>query len=88
MKSPHEMTSGQINKELDALDATSSAITREFIEAGRGSERPSETIQKTDPLSARWKVASDRVMALHNEIERRYGPGAPRRLPPRWGKKK
>lgn len=75
----------EINKLLDALDKESSGITDEFIAAGRGSERPTEIIRMTDPLALRyiqnWKDAD----ILRDEIARRYGPGAPRRLPRGFG---
>ena len=80
-KSPAEMTAGQINKELDRLDAENSKITDEMIEAGRGNETASETWTKTDPLAMRWRRVADRRMDLRNEISQRYGPGAPSRLP-------
>lgn len=79
------MGAAEINKFLDALDKESSAITDEFIAAGRGSERPSETLKMTDPLALRyiqnWKDAD----LLRDEVSRRYGPGAPRRLPRGFG---
>lgn len=79
------MGAAEINKLLDALDKESSGITDEFIAAGRGSERPTEIIRMTDPLALRyiqnWKDAD----LLRDEIARRYGPGAPRRLPRGFG---
>ena len=77
------MGAAEINKRLDVLDRESRAITDEFIAAGRGYERPSERRHKTDPLSLRdAQNANDRYV-LHAEIARRYGPGAPSRLPGR-----
>jgi hypothetical protein len=77
------MGAAEINKRLDVLDQESSAITDEFIATGRGYERPSERRHKTDPLSLRdAQNAHDRYV-LHAEIARRYGPGAPSRLPTR-----
>lgn len=77
------MGGAEINKRLDALDRESSAITDEFIATGRGHDRPSERRHKTDPLSLRdAQNAHDRYV-LHAEIARRYGPGAPSRLPTR-----
>lgn len=79
------MGAAEINKSLDALDKESSAITDEFIAAGRGSERPWDIVKMTDPLALRyiqnWKDAD----LLRDEITRRYGPGAPRRLPRGFG---
>lgn len=77
------MGAAEINKRLDALDRESSAITDEFIATGRGHERPSERRHKTDPLSLRDAQNSHDRYVLHAEIARRYGPGAPSRLPTR-----
>ncbi len=74
-KAPATMTAGEINRELDKLDKLSSKITDEFIEAGRGYERPSETRTKNDPLALRWSAVADRQAALRNEKEIRMGPG-------------
>lgn len=79
------MGAAEINKLLDVLDKESSGITAELIAAGRGTERPTETTRMTDPLALRyiqnWKDSS----LLRDEIARRYGPGAPRRLPRGFG---
>lgn len=79
------MTASQINRELDALDKKMSKINDRFIEAGRGHERPSETMQKDDPLAREWQAVSARRHELRLEIQRRYGPGAPSRLPRGFG---
>lgn len=82
MRDPATMTAGEINKELDKLSKIASAINDEFIAAGRGHERPSDWHNMTgDPLVDRWETNSSRMRALHIEIEQRYGPGAPSRLP-------
>lgn len=81
MRDPADLTPAQINRELDALDRRRSRNTDAFIAAGRGEERPSEYLSKEDPLSKEAREISDRMSALRNEIERRYGPGAPSRLP-------
>lgn len=80
------LTPGEINRRLDRLDKLSSKLTREFIDAGRGYEKPSETRTKTDPLAERYKAWSREHDALHAEISRRYGPGAPSRMPTRTRK--
>lgn len=85
MKDPFRMTAGEINRELDRLDAKSSKNTRAFIDAGRGHERPSDYLDKTDKLSREARAIYDRQNDLHHEIARRYGPGAPRRLPRGFG---
>ncbi len=82
-KDPEFMTASEINKELDKLDARSSKNTDDFIAAGRGHERPSEYLRQADPLSMEARRISDRQSSLRIEIERRYGPRAPSRLPSR-----
>jgi hypothetical protein len=81
IKDPAIMTASEINKELDVLGKKLSDMNQAFIDAGRGHERPSDWAHKTDPLSVKQNAATDRYLALHGEIERRYGPGAPSRLP-------
>lgn len=85
MKSPDVMTAAEINRELDRLDAKRSENARAFIDAGRGNERPTDYATKDDPLSVAARAISDRQRDLRYEIERRYGPGAPSRLPLRKG---
>lgn len=75
----------KINGMLDRLRKLSSVLTDEFIAAGRGHERASETWQFDDPLAERYKAISRSQDVLRNEIERRYGPGAPSRLPRGFG---
>jgi len=77
------LTPSEINRRLDRLDKLSSKLTDEFIAAGRGHELPSETFTKTDPLAERKKRVWSESDALHREISRRYGPGAPSRMPTR-----
>lgn len=79
------MSGAEINKRLDALAKESSALVDELIAAGRGSERYSETSRKTDPLSLRYVQNSADASMLRDEITRRYGPGAPSRLPRGFG---
>ena len=80
-----QMTAGEINKALDKIDAQGSQITAAFIAAGRGDERPSEYLSKTDVLSQKALANYQAHMALRNEMERRYGPGTPSRLPKGFG---
>ena len=75
------MTAVEINKALDKLDIQSKQVTQKFIDAGRGNERPSEFLNADDPLSRQARVLYDQRMSLSNEIQRRYGPGTPSRLP-------
>lgn len=83
MKDVSDWPAGKINRALDALDRRASKNTDAFIAAGRGRERPSEYLEKDDPLSREALAIFRERSALQNEIERRYGPGAPRRLPAR-----
>lgn len=78
-----KMTPGQINKSLDRADQASELLTDVFIEVGRGSETPSETMMGVDPLSRQYQRLVMARSILTDEISRRYGPGAPRRLPTR-----
>lgn len=75
------MTAGEINKALDRVDKERSKLVDIFIAEGRGHERYSETAVKTDPLAMRSNRNVEEGRALRNEIARRYGPGAPSRLP-------
>ena len=75
------MTPGQINKRLDQLDKKSSKLTDALIKAGRGHEGYGDILKKTDPLALHGRYLYSRSIVLRNEIARRYGPGAPRRLP-------
>ena len=76
-----EMTAGTINRSLDRLDSASSLLTDVFIAEDRGYELPSETFQLSDPLATLYHQLHDTRALLRNEISRRYGPGAPSRLP-------
>jgi hypothetical protein len=82
---PSSMAAAQINRELDRLDARRAANTDAFIASGRGDERPSEYLGKDDPLSREAAAIYGRRCALRAEIERRFGPGAPSRLPRGFG---
>ena len=84
-KRVEEMSAAEINRELDRLDARRSKNTDAFIAAGRGHERPSEYLSKSDRLSQEALAIFNRQHDLHAEIERRYGPRAPSRLPRGFG---
>ena len=83
--SPETMTAGQINRALDRLEADSSRLNQRFIDAGRGHERLGDILEMTDALALEYRAVSDQIRALRWEIERRYGPGAPSRLPRGFG---
>ena len=76
-----EMTASTINHNLDSLDKAGSMLTDIFIAEDRGYELPSETFQLSDPLATLYQQLHDSRTLLRNEISRRYGPGAPSRLP-------
>jgi 2'-5' RNA ligase len=78
---PGTLKGSEINKELDALEADSSKNTDAFLAAGRGSEKPSDYLDKNDPLSSRARAIYDRQSVLRNEIANRYGPNHPARVP-------
>ena len=80
-----EWSASKINKALDALDRRGSKNGDAFILAGRGHERPSEYLEKGDPLSKEAKAIFQDRNILRDEIERRYGPRAPSRLPRGFG---
>lgn len=85
MKPPEIMTASAINRELDRLDARSLKLSTKLIAAGRGRELPAERMAKTDPLSKKYNAIALRRESLRFEIELRYGPGAPSRLPRGFG---
>jgi hypothetical protein len=82
------LTAGQINKALDKVDKASSKLVDEFIAAGRGRELPSETMTKSDPLARKYVQLWEERSQLRAEVEHRYGPGAPQRLPRGFGAKR
>jgi hypothetical protein len=78
-----QWTPGRINNELDRLDKISSRLTDKFIAAGRGYEKPLETLSMNDSLALEYKKNLVWREELRNEIARRWGPNPPRRLPTR-----
>ena len=76
-----DMTNGTINRTLDRLDKAGAMLTDVFIDEGRGYEKPSETLRLSDPLAILYRQLWEARTLLHDEISRRYGPGAPSRLP-------
>ena len=75
------LASSKINKELDRLERYSSELTDALIDEGRGNERFSETMAKSDKLALAFRAVHNRLHELRAEVARRYGPGAPARLP-------
>lgn len=66
-----EMSERELQGARDKSNAETSKITTELIDAGRGTEKPSETRTKNDALSERWKVAMDRHNAIVDEERKR-----------------
>lgn len=90
-KDPATMTAAEINKERDKLAKASSEMTDKFIEMGRGHWRFTDQVdaaKKGDELSKQNVAISQRQRELGIEIELRYGPGAPSRLPRGFGPRK
>ena len=75
------MTPSAINKRLDRLMVKSSKATQKMIDVGRGHETAWDTLKRTDPLSMHYRYLASRQAELRTEIARRYGPGAPYRMP-------
>lgn len=80
---PATLTAGEINKELDKIDVIDREVGQHLIAAGRGYERPTDMEGKQDPLSLLANAMRRRYGDLYREIQLRYGPGAPSRLPSR-----
>jgi len=85
VKDPTLMSAVQVNRSLDVLDSQRAKLVVLLIAAGRGRETSDETYRLSDPLSLRWREVTDRQAALRAEVERRYGHGAPSRLPRGFG---
>lgn len=71
----------KVNSTLDRIDKLDLQLAQEFIDAGRGHERPSEYLRMDDPLARRARALFDARMKLRRVISDRYGPSAPSRLP-------
>ncbi len=80
---PEELKNSQVNHFLDRLDKVGSELSSAMIAEGRGYEKPSETLTLHDPLAVAYRQIWETQSALRNEVARRYGPGAPSRLPTR-----
>jgi hypothetical protein len=83
LKKPSDMTASEINKALDRVERAQSKIAQKFIAKGRGNERPMDWLWKADLLSQSAQKAYDEYKQLRREVERRYGPNPPHRLPVR-----
>lgn len=77
-----ELPPSTLLKTIAYVEAESSSISAKLIASGRGHERPSETRDKTDPLSLRWKEVGARLQTLRAERERRMNyHGSLKRIP-------
>jgi hypothetical protein len=88
VKAPEEMTAEEINREIDKIDAASSKLNSEMIEAGYGHVKYWDTEKEAPEFWPRFKKLHDRRQQLRMEIVSRYGPGAPSRLPKGFGPRK
>ena len=79
------MTVGQINKHLDRLDKLDSAFNEMLVAAGRGNEGYQDILKGTGELSDRGRELFRQRQLFRGEIESRYGPNAPHRLPRGFG---
>ena len=88
---PATMTRSAINKELDRLEFDSSKLTERAIANGRGDVKFSEMRKLAESGDAEALLIvqnADRQQALNQEIEARYGPNPPIRLPKGYGPRK
>lgn len=66
-----DYTKARLESALARADAADSALTTAFIEAGRGHERHSDIIAKSDELALRYIAASEFLHKLREEKARR-----------------
>lgn len=66
-----EMTPNQLTRELERAEQLKSRRIDELIAAGRGDERSSETMAKTDGLSVAYRTVTLRLEDLRQEKNRR-----------------
>jgi len=79
-RNPANMTNSQINRELEKTLARLHSICDRLIAAGRGLEKPSETLTLSDNLSLEYQSVAARHTHLQAEVYVRYG-GYTSRLP-------
>jgi hypothetical protein len=65
------MTEGQLRKAEAKAEIENSNMIITMIANGRGHERYSETMNKTDPLSLKFKLIANKRSAIYAEINRR-----------------
>lgn len=74
-----------INKALDRLEKESSEINDELIAAGFGHMGLQQISRLDHPVAQKYNQNYAQLSMLRDEIDRRYGPGAPSRLPRGFG---
>lgn len=62
-----EISAAQLEARIAKAQAESSRITRAFIDAGRGFERPREIEMQTDPLSLEYRANAAILYPLYEE---------------------
>jgi len=72
---PGTLRGAQLNMELGRLEGHSSKLNDLFIASGRGNERPTERVGRTDPLSLEYSAMENRRAQLLSEVQARAGPG-------------
>ena len=70
------LSDNALAKLVEKLHQKDHAVLRKLIDAGRGNERPSETRQKSDPLSEEFKMARDAWSEANDELEQRKRLGS------------
>jgi hypothetical protein len=79
-KDPTQMTNSELQKEHENLTLHGSAVTREFINAGRGMEKPTDWPKTpgVDPLVDKDRAIKARASALRDEAHYRNTMGGRR----------
>lgn len=79
-----KMGATEINRRLDKLDVKDTELNDALLAAGVN-EGYQEILKRADNFGKRARELFGLRWALRNEIEARYGPGAPHRLPKGFG---
>jgi hypothetical protein len=86
-----DMVPSAINAELDYLEKLDAQIGAALIAMGRGHDTPVDTRRRADEgdtYAVEATLVRDLIGDRHREIELRYGPNAPARLPRGFGPRK
>ena len=70
-----------INKALDSLKKKESNLISALIDAGFGRVGFQQILKTDHPVAQQYAQVNRQIGFLRDEIARRYGPGAPSRLP-------